>query len=148
MRRGADTACHGVRCLERGSPLLPHEIRIASARQDRGGALNGHRPDLEHFPFSCSEPRASARADSGAARASHAKETRFVRTTNALEDFPLAEVGPEVERAPEFPERINFHIAQVEAVDRIVMKPWERGSGLTRACGTGACAVCVAGVLT
>ena len=96
----------------------------------------------------CSEPRASARAVSGAATASGPREKLFVKTGNALDDFPLAEVGPRVERAPEFPEGVNFHIVQVESPDRLAMRPWERGSGLTRACGTGACAVGVAGVLT
>ena len=47
-----------------------------------------------------------------------------------------------------FPERINVHFVQVLRPDRVRMASWERGSGATRACGTGACAVCVAGVLT
>ena len=65
-----------------------------------------------------------------------------------LDAVDLAEVGPKFEHAPEFPERVNAHFARVEAADRVAMKTWERGSGATQACGTGACAVCVAGVLT
>jgi diaminopimelate epimerase len=61
---------------------------------------------------------------------------------------PLKEVGPTLERAPIFPRRINVHFVQVLAADRVRMRTWERGSGITMACGTGASAVCVAGVLT
>lgn len=60
---------------------------------------------------------------------------------------PLAEVGPLLETAPLFPRRINVHFVQVLAPGEVVMRTWERGSGITQACGTGACAVCVAGVL-
>jgi diaminopimelate epimerase len=61
---------------------------------------------------------------------------------------PLAEWGPEIEWHARFPERINVHYAQVLDRGRLRMVTWERGSGPTRACGTGACAVLVAGVLT
>ncbi len=61
---------------------------------------------------------------------------------------PLEEVGPTLERAPIFPRRINVHFVEVLAADRVRMRTWERGSGITMACGTGASAVCVAGVLT
>ena len=47
-----------------------------------------------------------------------------------------------------FPERINVHFVQVHSLSEVTMRTWERGSGITLACGTGACAVCVAGVLT
>ena len=65
-----------------------------------------------------------------------------------LEAVALAEIGPKIERAPEFPERINAHFVRVQSPGRVTMLTWERGSGATRACGTGACAVCVAGALT
>lgn len=61
---------------------------------------------------------------------------------------PLEEVGPPLERHPMFPRRINVHFVQVLANDRVRMRTWERGSGITMACGTGASAVCVAGLLT
>lgn len=61
---------------------------------------------------------------------------------------PLEEWGPQLERHPLFPERANIHFAQVLAAGRVRMVTWERGSGITQACGTGAAAVCVAGVLT
>ncbi len=60
---------------------------------------------------------------------------------------PLERVGPVVERHPWFPKRINLHFSEVVARDEVIMRTWERGSGITLACGTGASAVCVAGVL-
>lgn len=61
---------------------------------------------------------------------------------------PVAQVGPVIERHELFPNRINVHFVQVDAADEVTVVHWERGSGATLACGTGACAVAVAGVLT
>jgi diaminopimelate epimerase len=62
--------------------------------------------------------------------------------------IPLESLGPFFERQPIFPKRINVHFVQVQSPGEVTMRTWERGSGITLACGTGACAVCVAGVLT
>jgi diaminopimelate epimerase len=64
------------------------------------------------------------------------------------ERVPLDRVGPLVERHPAFPSRTNVHFAHVLAEDAVRIRTWERGSGITRACGTGAAAVCAAGVAT
>jgi diaminopimelate epimerase len=61
---------------------------------------------------------------------------------------PLAQVGPMLERMPCFPRRTNVHFVQVRSPEEVAMRTWERGSGITLACGTGACSVAVAGVLT
>ena len=58
---------------------------------------------------------------------------------------PLAELGPQIETDPAFPERINVNVALIDD-GRIRLRTWERGSGLTRACGTGACATAVAAI--
>jgi diaminopimelate epimerase len=58
--------------------------------------------------------------------------------------FPLERLGPVVERHPYFPARANFEVCQVLAPDRLRVRVWERGAGLTLACGTGACAAAVA----
>lgn len=68
--------------------------------------------------------------------------------TDAVADVLLAEVGPEIENHPVFPQRTNVHFVQVHSPHEVTMRTWERGSGITLACGTGASAVCVAGVLT
>ncbi len=60
----------------------------------------------------------------------------------------LEKVGPLFEHNKLFPRRINVHFVQVVSSGEVIMRTWERGSGITLACGTGASAVCVAGVLT
>jgi diaminopimelate epimerase len=59
-------------------------------------------------------------------------------------DFPLNTIGPLVERHPLFPDRTNFEVARVLARHRVEARVWERGAGMTLACGTGAAAVAVA----
>jgi len=61
--------------------------------------------------------------------------------------IPLEVFGPRIENDPAFPERINVHVAKVSE-DGIHMRSWERGAGITLACGTGACAVAVAAIAT
>ncbi|MBY0565031.1 MAG: diaminopimelate epimerase [Hyphomonadaceae bacterium] len=56
----------------------------------------------------------------------------------------IAAIGPKVEHDPLFPQRANVGFAEVQAADRIRLRVWERGVGLTKACGTGACAAVVA----
>jgi len=68
-----------------------------------------------------------------------------------VEDVATVEItwiGPAFERHPLFPQRVNVSFAEVVDPGHVKQRTWERGSGETRACGTGACAVCVAGVLT
>jgi diaminopimelate epimerase len=60
---------------------------------------------------------------------------------------PLELIGPYIERQPIFPKRINVHFVEAQSRGEVTMRTWERGSGITLACGTGACAVCVAGAL-
>ena len=57
--------------------------------------------------------------------------------------YALDRFGPLLENHPIFPARCNISIAQVVAPDRIILRTWERGAGLTRACGTAACAALV-----
>ena len=62
---------------------------------------------------------------------------------NEVVDFPLSQIGPQVERNTMFPERINFEIARVVNRKCIKARVWERGVGETLACGSGACAIAV-----
>ena len=57
------------------------------------------------------------------------------------------EIGPQIEKLPLFPRKTNVEFVKVNRPDDVSMRVWERGSGETMACGTGASAVCVAGVL-
>jgi diaminopimelate epimerase len=60
--------------------------------------------------------------------------------------IPLETLGPRIEHHSLFPARTNVEVAQVLSPTKIRMRVWERGAGITQACGTGACAVAVAGV--
>ena len=64
-----------------------------------------------------------------------------------IEQFDLPVVGPLVECAKIFPKRVNFEVAHIVSRNNIRMRVWERGTGETMACGTGACAVAVAACL-
>jgi len=69
----------------------------------------------------------------------------YVRDVKA---YHVATLGPALEHHPAFPRRVNVHFVEVIGPAEVRMRTWERGSGETLACGTGACAVSVAGVLT
>lgn len=68
----------------------------------------------------------------------------FVDDADAID---LAGVGPVLETHPMFPAKVNVEFAHVIAPDKIRMRVWERGSGITQACGSAACATVAAGVL-
>ncbi|HIN06846.1 MAG TPA: diaminopimelate epimerase [Dehalococcoidia bacterium] len=59
-------------------------------------------------------------------------------------DFPLLTIGPKVENHAIFPRRVNFEVVNVVSGSNLTARVWERGSGETLACGTGACAIAVA----
>ncbi len=65
-----------------------------------------------------------------------------------VDGLPLEKIGPIFERSPIFPESVNTEFVQITGENKLKMRVWERGSGETLACGTGACAVAVASVLT
>jgi diaminopimelate epimerase len=69
----------------------------------------------------------------------------FVPDVSAV---PLTEWGPTLEKHPLFPNRINVHFIQVLSRNHLKQRTWERGAGVTLACGTGACASAVAGRVT
>jgi diaminopimelate epimerase len=81
---------------------------------------------IEHAPAACSMGNPHA--------------TLFVPDIGAA---PVRVLGPVLENNPIFPERANVGFAQILAPDRIRLRVWERGAGLTRACGSGACAALV-----
>jgi diaminopimelate epimerase len=65
-----------------------------------------------------------------------------------VEAVELETIGPEIENHNLFPKRTNVHFVEVETKSRFRMRTWERGSGITLACGTGACACAVASAVT
>ena len=64
--------------------------------------------------------------------------------TEPVEEFDLTRYGPVLEKHPAFPKKANIEFVNVLSPDRIRMRVWERGSGVTLACGTGSCAALVA----
>ncbi len=111
------------------APILePREIPVAV---DRPGPVEGYGLEVGGYALilsfvSMGNPHAVA----------------FIDTPVA--EFPLETIGPIVENHSLFPERVNFEIVNVQAREAITMRVWERGAGLTMACGTGACAAVVA----
>lgn len=69
----------------------------------------------------------------------------FVKT---VADYPVEKLGPAIENHKAFPQRTNVHFVEVVGAHELKVRTWERGAGLTLACGTGACASLVAAVLT
>ena len=66
---------------------------------------------------------------------------------NELQNFDISKIGPQLENHKIFPEKCNITIAQIINRNLIKVKVWERGAGLTKACGTAACATAFAGTL-
>jgi diaminopimelate epimerase len=66
----------------------------------------------------------------------------------SITDALVLGIGPRIEKHPAFPRRTNVEFVCVNRPDDVTVRVWERGSGETLACGTGACALAVAGVLT
>jgi diaminopimelate epimerase len=76
----------------------------------------------------------------------HTGAPHLVLFVDSVDAFPLETLGPQLERYPQFPDRVNVSVAQVESPSLVRARVWERGAGATLACGTGACAIVVAGV--
>ncbi|MDX2238032.1 MAG: diaminopimelate epimerase [Hyphomonadaceae bacterium] len=115
--------------VDMGSPLLKWE-EIPLAR-----AMDTVRMDyaIDHAGVRLAAP--------GAANMGNPHVVFFVDDMEAL---PIRAIGPIVEHDSLFPERANVGFCQVRARDRMRLRVWERGAGLTKACGTGACAAVVA----
>lgn len=120
-RAGADLIT-----IDMGSPLLRwEEIPLARAM------------DTERLAF-----EAGGLAEPGAVNMGNPHVVFFVGDVRAV---PIEDLGPEVEHDPLFPERVNVGFAEVRSPEQMRLRVWERGVGLTKACGTGACAAVVAG---
>lgn len=157
---GEVAACgNGTRCVAR---LLMDERRADSALVETAAGLlradaapGGHvtvdmgevrfgwrdiplsrAVDTLHVPLAV-----GALADPVAVNVGNPHAVFFVGDADAV---PLAELGPRIETDPLFPERTNVEAAQVLGRDRIRLRVWERGVGITLACGSGACAALAA----
>jgi diaminopimelate epimerase len=123
-----------------GSPVLSlQEIPVDPKK------VGGGPKDVEHLLVVPTALRATTELKATFVSMGNPHAVSFVPDVAAVD---LAIIGPLVEHHAAFPRRINAHWVQVHSPDELTMRTWERGSGITLACGTGACAVAVAGVLT
>ena len=121
----AERVSDKVITVDMGSPLLRWE-EIPLAR-----AMDTDRMNFE----------AGGLSGPGAVNMGNPHVVFFVNDVRAA---PIESLGPKVEHDPMFPERVNVGFAEVRSLEQMRLRVWERGAGLTKACGTGACAAVVA----
>jgi diaminopimelate epimerase len=124
----ASSAAGGLITIDMGEPLLSwQEIPLSRA------------VDTLHVPLSMGEWL----DDPACTNMGNPHATFFVPSLDAV---PMHEIGPQLEHNPIFPERANIGVAEIVSRTEIRLRVWERGAGLTLACGTGACAALVSAV--
>ncbi|MGD0770781.1 MAG: diaminopimelate epimerase [Tepidisphaeraceae bacterium] len=145
--------------VETGRGVLNLELQLEGA-DVRSVTVNMGQPILElaKIPVESRFLRASSKSNefSFSIEGSNISHAAFVSMGNPhavifvddVNEIDVARLGPLVERHEAFPRRINVHWVQVKSRGEVIVRTWERGSGITLACGTGACAVCVAGEIT
>ena len=132
-----ETAAGPIRAARRQDGLI--EVDMGPARLGwREIPLAKEVADTAHLPLSVGPLSAPVAVGMGNPHA-----VFFVPDAEAVD---IARWGPQIERHPLFPERTNVEVCTVLSPDRIRMRVWERGAGVTRACGSGACAALVAAV--
>lgn len=117
------------------------EVDLGPARLDWQQIPLARAMDTVKLDFGIDLPGGGRLEGPGAVSMGNPHVVFFVDDVEAL---PIREIGPKIEHDPLFPERVNAGFAQVIDRQTIRLKVWERGAGLTLACGTGACAALVA----
>lgn len=157
---GEVAACgNGARCIgallmqesDRGSVRIETQAGIIEAQSDGPGLVGvdmgparlewheiplAHAADTLHLDVS-----AGPLSDPVAVNVGNPHAVFFVADAEAVD---LETFGPQIEHHPLFPQRTNVEVVHVLEPDRLRMRVWERGAGITRACGTGACATVIA----
>ena len=128
--------------VDMGEPILDlDQIPVKQTALGRNAAIVAHGDHAYDLAIKAYDPNITATFVSMG-------NPHAVFFVDDVAKIPLTTIGPIVENYPAFPRRINAHWVQVVSRTEVIMRTWERGSGVTLACGTGACAVAVAGVLT
>ncbi|MFW5661784.1 MAG: diaminopimelate epimerase [Oceanicaulis sp.] len=127
----------GARRLEGGEA----EVDLGPARLDWRDIPLAREMDTVRLDFGADLPGGGRIEGPGAVSMGNPHAVFFV---DDAETFPVRDVGPAVETDPLFPEKTNVGFAQICSPEEIRLKVWERGAGLTLACGTGAAAALVA----
>ena len=99
-------------------------------------------------PRSCNIKRVELNGQGFEGTAVSMGNPHFVIFTNDISQIDVATLGPQLETHPAFPQKTNVEFVQVLSRDRVRMRVWERGSGETLACGTGACAALAVACVT
>jgi diaminopimelate epimerase len=146
--------------VETGRGVLTIDLQIADGKVATA-TVNMGEPilDLPAIPVDREKVVAASRQHEyrlSIAQANELLDASFVSMGNphatiyvpVVAKIELEKVGPILEHHKAFPRRMNVHFVQVHSPTEVTMRTWERGSGITLACGTGASAVCVSGVLT
>jgi diaminopimelate epimerase len=145
--------------VETGRGVLTLDLKTDAAGKVQLVTVNMGEPILETAKIPFEPSKAGATKDARVFRYELAGEAmeivpvsmgnpHSVTFVDDVEKLDLNRIGPLAERHPAFPKRVNAHWAQMISPREIRMRTWERGSGITWACGTGASAVVVAAVLT
>jgi diaminopimelate epimerase len=157
-------ACgNAARCVaallvaERGSPHVSIETEsgmlAATVAKDGSVTIDMGTPRFAWNEIPLSQPFADMRAVElpqfaglglGAASMVNVGNPHCIFFVQNIDAHDLARFGPKLEHDPLFPERANVSVAQVTGPSSLRLRTWERGAGLTRACGTAACAAAVA----
>jgi diaminopimelate epimerase len=161
---GNGTRCVGTRLFEGGAPssfLLESRAGLLRVEKDEGDlvTVDMGEPRFAWNDIPLAEPFADTRAielQIGPIDAPilHSPSVANIGNPHAIfwvddvEAYDLAAIGPMLENHPIFPERANISLAHVTASDSLTLKVWERGAGLTRACGSAACAAAVSAART
>ena len=135
-----DTAAGVLEASRDGSGMVT--VDQGPARTDWRDIPLAREMDTLHMDMSAGGRAVTALDDAVGVNVGNPHAVFFV---DEVESVDLTSVGPGLEHHVLFPERANISIAQVRARDSIRVRVWERGVGITSACGTAACAVAVAG---
>ncbi|MBS1705804.1 MAG: diaminopimelate epimerase [Armatimonadetes bacterium] len=143
------TACATIP-VETGAGLLTLEaLADGRVRVDMGLArLTRGEIGMEGDPNSqCISESITVDAFSGSGTAVSMGNPHLVFFVPDVACVDLERIGPTIEHSPLFPKRVNVHFVQVVDRSHLIQRTWERGAGITLACGTGACACLVAAFL-
>ena len=120
--------------------LVPIGIGHSTAQRNTGAGSEFFNPNEIVFDWPMAIPGQSFSVTGVSMGNPHA--VAFIQQPVA--EFPLHAIGPKVEHHELFPRRVNFEIVNIEGPGKLTARVWERGSGETMACGTGACGIAVA----
>jgi diaminopimelate epimerase len=139
-RLNFETAAGLVSCWRGGDGLFTVDMGVPRLRWDEI-PLASEMPDTRAIELAFGPPDAPILRSPSAVNMGNPHAIFWVEDPQS---YDLRQIGPLLEHHPLFPERANITLAATPSRDHIVIRTWERGAGLTKACGSAACAVAVA----